>query len=155
MWHGRIFIPTVFHTLVAWVEMHIALAPDWLRRALPLPRVLLLRMLVKVVWMLALLWQPLLTMVTSFLLKSANILLLPVLPMQVYSGYRLSPAAPEVVEVLRMVRVPSVALVLPVVRVSWVLLFVMHAVSLKWSNKYLTGHGSKVYGVVIRRFLLR
>ncbi len=129
VWHQRILEPAVFHALVARVEVHVALAPDrFMGRALLAP-VVVLAWVARLVTLL--LWQPLLLpVVPSLTLETVCVLGVMALLLQVGGRHRLSPTAPEVVEMLRVVWAATVLVVLPVVRVSWVLLFVLHAVSL-------------------------
>ncbi len=128
VWHQRVLEPTVFYALVAGGKVHIALAPYRFMRRPLLPHVVLVR----AVLVLLLLREPLLAVVPAPVLEAVGCLRVPLLLVLLVGGHRLTPAAPEVLKVLWMVRVATVLLVLPMVWVmSWVLLFVLHAVIFK------------------------
>jgi hypothetical protein len=140
VWHQRVFKPAVFHALVAWVEVYIALAPNGGMR-----RVLLVLVRLALARLMALLRQPLLPMVPPRPGKTIVFFRVPVM-LPLYSRHRFSPAAPEVLEMFRVVRVAAVLLVLPMARVvSWILLFVLHACYLKLNGQKKIPEGPGVY----------
>lgn len=112
--------------------MNIALAPDRLLPAVlfPVLRVLLAITLLLVVLVLG---HPVLVSVElPPTLKTAYVLRLPIIAVQVKGGSGFAPAALEVLEMIGVHRVAvlaSVALVLPVVWVSFIVLFVLHLIS--------------------------
>lgn len=128
VWHGGVLVPTVFHALVAGVEVYVALAVYG--RAVHFVFLSAVEVLRRAA-IVALLRQPLLTVVSAALFKAIVLAGLPLITrvVQVNLRGRLAPPASEIVEVLRVAVLPLVAVaqVLPVVRVPWVVLVVLHA----------------------------
>ena len=146
MWHGGVFVPAVFGTLVTGVKVDVLLAPDRLLPAMFFP-VLWVLLAIALLLVVLVLGPPVLAPVKlPSALKTAYVLRLPIIPVQVKGGSGFAPAAPEVLEMIGVHRVavlPSVALGLPVVWVSFIVLFVLHLISFSWWSKRInSGHSS-------------
>lgn len=121
VWHHRVFIPPVFHALVAFMEVYILLLPD---RFFAVPLILVVPGVVPVFMLLAvMLWG----MLPGFIMSVAALVI------QVNEWVWFSPAAHKVLEMLWMTvlttHVAHVVVVLFSISMAWmprVVFFVMH-----------------------------
>lgn len=138
--HSWVFVPTVFHSLIARVKIYVLLAPDrlaWLLLTHPVMMLLRVVLITLRVMAVALIVWPLLPMEPAFLFEAANIAWLPIVLVQVDAWCRLSPSALKIVEVLKVpsvsgVLLAAVALMFPMIRMSLVVLVVLHVMCFKY-----------------------